>query len=139
MGVEPFLIASSVLAIMAQRLVRRLCNACKKPYKPSKEMLENIGLTEPQAEAITFYEAVGCDDCGGTGYKGRLAIFEIMPMSSQVAKLTVERADATIIRREAIKEGMTLLIDDGLHKIKEGLTTIEEVVRVAAAQEEIVT
>lgn len=139
MGIEPFLIASSVLAVMAQRLVRQLCNACKKPYSPSLEMLESIGLTLAQAQGITFYQAVGCDECGGTGYKGRLAIFEVMAMSPEVAKLTVERADASVIRRQATAEGMTLLIQDGQRKIKEGLTTIEEVVRVAAAQEEMVT
>lgn len=138
MGIEPFLIASSVIAIMAQRLVRQLCNNCKQVYKPSLEMLESIGLTQEEANGITFYKAVGCDECGGTGYKGRLAIFEIMPMSSEIAKYTVERADAAVIRRQAVAEGMTLLIQDGIRKIKEGLTTIEEVVRVAAAQEEVV-
>ncbi len=139
MGIEPFLIASSVLAVMAQRLVRQLCNACKKVYKPSNNSLESIGLTSKQAQGITFYQVVGCPECGDTGYKGRLAIFEIMPMSSQIVKLTVERAASSVIRRKAVKEGMTLLVQDGIRKIQEGLTTIEEVVRVAAAKEEVVT
>jgi general secretion pathway protein E len=136
MGVEPFLIASSVLAIMAQRLVRQLCSYCKAQYRPSREALEGIGLTEEKAKNLLFYEAVGCQECGNTGYKGRIAIFEVMPMTAEIAKLTVDRVDASIIRRKAMAEGMTLLIDDGIRKINEGLTTIEEVVRVAAAQDE---
>lgn len=138
MGVEPYLIASSVVSILAQRLVRTLCPLCKKKYKPTPEEIESLGITQAQADTITFYQAVGCEECGNTGYKGRIAIFEIMEMTNEVAKLTMERADMAIIRKEAIAQGMTMLVQDGLRKIKQGITTIQEVIRVAAAEEEMV-
>lgn len=136
MGIEPFLIASSVVCVVAQRLVRRLCNKCKQAYKPSADLLKSIGLTEQQAASITFYKAVGCEDCV-SGYKGRLAVYEVMAMTGGIAKLAVEQADTMLLRKQAIADGMTLLIDDGIRRIKEGITTIEEVVRVAAAEEEL--
>lgn len=140
MGIEPFLIASSIVAVLAQRLVRILCPVCKQVYKPTDEELESLGITRQQAETITFYKAVGCEECGSTGYKGRMAIFEIMEMTPQIARLTMERADMQVIRKQALADGMTLLIHDGLRKIKEGKTTIAEVVRVATTgQEEEIT
>lgn len=138
MGVEPFLIASSIHLAMAQRLVRRLCPVCKKQYQPSQELLENIGLTQKEAQDIKFYSAVGCDECSQTGYKGRLAIFELMAMTRGIARLTMERADTAQLRRQAVADGMTLLIQDGLRKIKQGLTTIEEVLSVASIEQEVV-
>lgn len=138
MGVEPFLIASSIVMAMAQRLVRKLCSDCKKVYHPSLELLKRIGLNEQEAKNITFYEPGGCDKCGGSGYKGRIAIFEIMEMTEGVAKLTMERADMAEIRKQAMKDGMTLLIQDGLRKIKEGLTTIDEVLSVATMEHDVV-
>jgi general secretion pathway protein E len=138
MGIEPFLIASSIIAVMAQRLVRKLCPVCKQVYSPSDEELEGLGITRKDAAGITFYKAVGCEECGMTGYKGRLAIFEIMEMTHEIAQLTVEKADTSVLRKQALRDGMTQLIQDGLRKIKEGLTTIQEVVRVAAAEEELV-
>ncbi len=138
MGVEPYLIASSVVSILAQRLVRTLCPLCKKKYKPTPEEIESLGITQAQADSITFYQAVGCEECSNTGYKGRIAIFEIMEMTNEVAKLTMERADMAVIRKEAIAQGMTMLVQDGLRKIKMGITTIQEVIRVAAAEEEMV-
>ncbi len=138
MGVEPFLIASSVILIMAQRLVRKLCPNCKKKYTPPVDLLENVGLTQKTAEGITFYEAVGCDECNQTGYKGRIALFELMSMTPGIAKLTMERSDTSLLRKQAIADGMTLLIDDGIRKIKEGLTTIDEVLSVATIEQEVV-
>jgi general secretion pathway protein E len=135
MGIEPFLIASTVTTVMAQRLVRRVCKLCATTYKPSVETLRRLGLTESTAAAIIFYQAHGCDECLGTGYKGRLAIFEIMVMTPAISRLTIERADTLIIQNQAIKDGMTLLVDDGIEKIKEGLTTVDEVLSVAVAQE----
>ncbi len=135
MGIEPFLIASTVTLIIAQRLVRKLCDACKQAYKPSAELLKNIGLTEREAEKITFYKAVGCHECSETGYRGRMAIFEMLPMASSIAKLTMEKADAKVIRTAALEQGMTLLVQDGVAKIKQGLTTIEEVLSVATGLE----
>jgi general secretion pathway protein E len=135
MGVEPFLIASSIILAMAQRLVRQLCEACKKAYHPSRELLLSIGLTEQDAKSITFYKAVGCESCSLTGYKGRLALFELMVMTNEIARLTMERADTPRIRKQAIADGMHLLIQDGLRKIKAGVTTIEEVLAVATTEQ----
>ncbi len=138
MGVEPYLIASSVVLIMAQRLVRKLCPYCKKPYKPSKEVLMSIGLTEQEAQSIIFYEPIGCQECNDTGYKGRLAIYEMMRITPQMAKLAVDRADTSLLRKQALDDGMRLLVEDGLRKIKEGVTTIEEVLSVATIEHEVV-
>ncbi|OGB83961.1 type II secretion system protein GspE [candidate division TM6 bacterium RIFCSPHIGHO2_12_FULL_32_22] len=135
MGIEPFLIASSVTLVIAQRLVRKLCQNCKVKYKPDPAVLKSLGLTEKEAENITFYKPEGCKECSDTGYKGRLAIFEMMPMSNEIAKLTVQRADAKVIQDAAVKEGMTLLVQDGLDKIKEGLTSVDEVLSVATGVE----
>lgn len=135
MGIEPFLIASSITLVIAQRLIRRLCSECKEKYKPSLEVLKSVGLSQKEADTITFYKATGCANCSNTGYKGRLPIFEMMPMSNDIAKLTVEKSDAKIIQNAAIKEGMTLLIQDGLEKVKLGLTTIDEVLSAATGIE----
>lgn len=137
MGVEPFLIASTIISITAQRLVRRLCDNCKLAFEPTDDLLERLGLTKQESKGITFYKAMGCQECNKTGYRGRLAIFEIMEMTPEIAQLTMERADTNVLRKQAIADGMTLLIQDGLRKIEEGLTTIEEVLSVATAQEEM--
>lgn len=137
MGIEPFLIASSVTAILAQRLVRKLCDACKKTYIPTPESLKTIGLNPQEAKTITFYQAVGCAKCMNSGYSGRLPIFEIMLMTPAIAQLVVQQADALKIKEQALKDGMTLLVHDGIEKIKEGKTTIEEVLAVAASDEGI--
>ncbi len=138
MGVEPFLIASSVVMLMAQRLVRRLCNKCKQSYQPEASLLARIGLTKQESKEITFYKPVGCDECTQTGYKGRLAIFEIMEMTSSIAQLTMERSDTGVLRAQARRDGMMLLVEDGLRKIREGLTTIDEVLAVATIEHEVV-
>jgi len=135
MNIEPFLIASTIYIIIAQRLVRRLCPKCKTPYTPTQEALASIGLKPDQVKGITFYKPVGCEECNNTGYKGRLAIFEIMKMTPAIAKLTMERADTSLLRAQAIKDGMTLLVEDGITKIKAGLTTIEEVLSAATVQD----
>ncbi|HLB41114.1 MAG TPA: ATPase, T2SS/T4P/T4SS family, partial [Candidatus Babeliales bacterium] len=134
MGIEPFLIASTISCILAQRLVRKL-HDCKVAYQPPLAILKKLGISEAEAQKITFYQPQGCPDCDQTGYRGRLAIFEVMPMSGAIAKLTIERADANLIKQAAIKEGMTLLVQDGITKIKAGLTSIEEVLSVATSQE----
>lgn len=131
MGVEPFLISSTVVAVVAQRLVRKLCPACKIVYTPTDAMLKRLAISAAEAKKITFYQAQGCEECLNTGYRGRLAIFEIMVMTGPVARLTIDRADTALIQEQARKDGMTLLIEDGIRKIKAGLTTIEEVLAVA--------
>ncbi|MGC2310434.1 MAG: type II secretion system ATPase GspE [Candidatus Babeliaceae bacterium] len=135
MGLEPFLLASTILAIMAQRLVRKLCMSCRKTYIPDAEILKRLGISPQETKKHTFYEAHGCDVCLQTGYKGRLAIFEIMTMSPTLARLTIDRADTYVIQKQAEKEGMTLLIQDGVRKILAGLTTIQEVLSVATTHE----
>lgn len=135
MGIEPFLIASTIVAVVAQRLVRKLCPNCKRVYKPSEAVLKRLPINPKELSSIVFYEPVGCDECLHTGYRGRLAIFEIMVMTQPIARLTLERADTTLIQVQAVKDGMTLLVEDGLRKIKQGLTTIEEVLSVATSQE----
>ncbi|MGB8467444.1 MAG: type II secretion system ATPase GspE [Candidatus Babeliales bacterium] len=139
MGIEPFLIASSLVCVVAQRLVRTLCTVCKKQYTPTAQELESIGLMQEQAKGIVFYQAVGCQECGGTGYRGRAAVFEIMEMTNEIVKRTMEHADMTVIRKQAVADGMTQLLDDGIAKVKKGITTIQEIVRVAAVnQEEVI-
>lgn len=135
MGVEPFLIASSVTAVLAQRLIRKLCPTCKKETKPTAELLQKIGIKKAEGEFIQFYDPVGCELCTQTGYKGRMAIFEIMEMTPTIAQLTMQRADTSILRDQAMKDGMTLLLHDGIRRIKEGVTTIEEVLAVAAIEQ----
>lgn len=135
MGVEPFLIASSLACVIAQRLVRRVCQACREVEEVSDAMLERINISRAEAKSITFYKAVGCDECLNTGYKGRMPIFEIMEISDEITKLIVRRVDATIVKAQAIKEGMTPLVVDGLRSVREGLTTIEEVLSVAVVEE----
>lgn len=136
MGIEPFLISSSLVIVLAQRLVRRLCEKCKEPYTPDQEALQSVGVTKAQMANATFYKAVGCEECTYSGYKGRLAIFEIMSMTPEIARLTIEKSDMSIIRKQAMADGMTLLVQDGVRKILLGQTTIEEVVRVAVSEED---
>jgi len=131
MGIEPFLISSTIVLVCAQRLVRKLCPLCKVEHKPALELIKNLGLTESAAKKIKFFKANGCEECNNMGYKGRLPIFEIMEMTPGIAKLTMERSDASLIKNQAIKDGMTLLLDDGIRRIKDGLTTVEEVLSVA--------
>lgn len=135
MDIEPFLIASSVICIMAQRLVRKLCEKCKQQYNPSPEMIKRAGLTMQESEKITFYKAVGCDECLNTGHKGRLAIFEIMEVNDEIARLIVQRVDSSVIKARALHQGMILLATDGLRCIKNGITSIEEVLSVAHTEE----
>lgn len=134
MGVEPFLIASSVAMIIAQRLVRKLCPKCRQAYQPEPELLKRLGLSKEQAEHIKFYKAVGCSDCINTGYQGRLAVFEVMEMTAGIAALTMKRADTALIRTQAVKDGMILLVQDGIRKIAAGLTSVEEVLAVATME-----
>jgi general secretion pathway protein E len=130
MGVEPFLISSSVLAVAAQRLIRVLCDDCKKPYKPSKIYLESIGVSPNHFNADHIYKAVGCDKCIGTGYRGRLGIFEIMVLTQKLKSLILETYDSNQIQSAARREKMLSLRQDGIQKVLKGVTTIEEVLRV---------
>lgn len=134
MGVEPFLIASSVVIIIAQRLVRLLCNECKVAYTPHADLISRLGLTTAQEKEITFYQAKGCTECLQSGYKGRVPIFEVMQMTEGISRLTMERADTVRIRTQALQDGMATLLHDGIRRIKDGVTTVDEVLSVAAAE-----
>ncbi len=136
MGIEPFLLSSTILGVMAQRLVRKLCPECKQTYNPPVEILKKLGIDSKKAAAMTFYKAVGCEECLSTGYRGRLAIFEIMAMTHAISRLIMERPETSVITVQAIKDGMTQLFEDGLRKVEMGLTTLEEVLSVATSQEE---
>lgn len=133
MGIEPFLIASTLNVVIAQRLVRRLCEHCKKVYTPSAEDLRRLpgGGKALTGKGQKIYKAVGCGECFHSGYKGRLPIFEVLKMTPDIVNLTIERADVLKIEEVAKKEGMTSLIDDGMAKVREGITTIEEILMVA--------
>ena len=134
LGVEPFLVGTAVTCVVAQRLARRLCQRCKEPYEEDLTLARSIGL--PGADTATtgpqLYRAGGCSYCANTGYRGRIALHEIMPVSEEIEHLVVERRPASDIRAVAISEGMISLREDGLHKVVSGLTTIEEVLRVSA-------
>jgi general secretion pathway protein E len=130
MGVEPFLISSSVLAVAAQRLVRVLCDNCKKAYKPSTIYLQSIGVSPTHFKERHIYKTVGCEKCIGTGYSGRLGIFEIMVLTEKLKNLILETFDSNQIQMEARQEKMMSLRQDGIQKVLNGITTIEEVLRV---------
>ena len=136
MGVPAYLVASSVVAIMAQRLVRVVCQKCKQPYTPSESLLQYVGITSEVAAKATFMKGKGCGHCQGTGYRGRTAIFELMIMSPRLRELTFQGAPTTMLRRTAIAEGMKTLFQDGMSKVLKGITTIEEVLRVAKPSED---
>ena len=135
MGVEPYLVSSSLIGIIAQRLVRVVCPHCRKPYKPTLKEIEEIGLTPEEVGDRPFYAAAGCEECMNTGYLGRTAIFEILVISDPIRRLILERADSTTIKRKAMELGMRTLRQDGARKVCEGITTAEEVLRVT--QEEV--
>lgn len=134
MGVEPFLSASSVIAVMAQRLVRFLCDACKEPYKPLLEELVNLGLPNPEEslEKETFYKPVGCPECFGGGYRGRCGIHELLIIDDEVRSLVMQNSPASILKRTATVNGMLTLRQDGAEKVLRGWTSIDEVMRVTA-------
>ena len=127
-GAEPFLVSSSVIGVLAQRLVRKICDKCKEEYIPTKEQLKDIGLSEK--ERIKFYKGKGCANCAKTGYKGRIGIFELMVINEKIRNLIVAKASAETIKKEARSSDMTMLLNDGIEKAKEGLTSIEEILRV---------
>jgi type IV pilus assembly protein PilB len=126
-GVQPFLVASSVIAMMAQRLVRVVCPKCKEPDMPSRAELRAAGLTDEQAKNATFVRGRGCSHCHHTGYRGRIGIFELMRMTSAIREMTFKREPTQVIRRQARLLGMRTLLEDGVMKACKGITTLEEV------------
>lgn len=129
MGLEPFLITSTLEAVVGQRLIRLICNNCKHPYQPSAEELADFGATPEDVRDITFYRGEGCDDCMYTGYIGRIGIFEVMIVTEEVREAILERASTEVIHQLAVKQGMKTMRQDGWLKICTGLTTFDEVAR----------
>jgi type IV pilus assembly protein PilB len=128
MGIEPFLSASAIVSVVAQRLVRQLCTYCKKRTMLSTSSLAKAGFSV--AFDLEAYDPVGCNRCGGSGYKGRTGLYEVMMISDEIRELTVERASADEIRKVAVSQGMRTLRVDGFEKVKNGITSIAEVARV---------
>ncbi len=132
MGAEDYLIASSLLGVLAQRLIRVICPSCKKEVFPVAEMLDEIGFSRGEARngPDRFFEGTGCEHCGNTGFVGRVGIYELMPINDDIRKLTVGKADSNQIRKKAIENGMRPLRDDGWLKVRQGASSIAEVLRV---------
>ena len=135
MGIEPFLVASSVEALVAQRLVRRLCPKCKRPWKVDMPFLESIGFPISKLLTGTICEPVGCEECRGTGYAGRTGIYEILLVTDAIRQMIVERQSAADIKMHALEHGMRTLRVDGWRKVLAGVTTLEEVLRVTSEDE----
>lgn len=130
MGLDPFLVTSTLEAVIAQRLVRKICPSCKEPFAPSQEVLDTIGLSSSILQGKQFFHSKGCSVCNFTGYKGRTGIFEVLVMDDQLRNLVLERAPTVTIKEKAKELGMVSLKDSGLRKIFDGVTTIEEVAKV---------
>ena len=130
MEVETFLVASAVDVVVAQRLARLLCEKCREAHVPNPEELREAGIVDARHAEGQFFRAVGCTACSNTGYRGRFGLYEVMPMTEEIERLTVERASSNAIREVAIDQGMRTLREDGLEKAAAGLTSIEEIARV---------
>lgn len=133
MGVEPFLVTASVNLIVAQRLARKVCGECRTPVETNPQALIDLGASPEEARQIQLYKGVGCRTCNNTGYKGRIALYEVMVLSDPVKDLVLQGASTAEVKAEAIRQGMVTLRQAGISKLKEGTTTIEEVLRVTAA------
>jgi len=132
MGVEPFLTASALTAVLAQRLVRRLCLECREEMRPPEEALRRFGVRNAEIGTATCYRAKGCPACRQTGYRGRLALYELLEMDERLRDLTSRRTGAAELRAAAVEAGLVTLMQDGLRKVTQGLTTLQEVMRVLA-------
>ena len=135
MGVPAYLVASSVVAVLAQRLVRVVCPKCKQPHQPLDSQIQEAGITPEQLKTATFMKGRGCVNCTKSGYKGRLGIFELMVMNNKIRELAFQGAATTDIRRAAVATGMTVMFEDGVQKALRGVTTLDEVFRVSKKAE----
>jgi type II secretory ATPase GspE/PulE/Tfp pilus assembly ATPase PilB-like protein len=139
MGIEPFLVASSVEAVMAQRLIRTICPHCKTEEKVERDYLQKIGFPEDEIDTAKFWHGAGCEACRQLGYQGRKGIYELLIVNEAIRPLLLNRAPATTIAQKAIEQGMRTLRTDGWTKVKNGETTIEEVLRVTQIEEHLDT
>jgi type IV pilus assembly protein PilB len=129
-GIEPYVSASALIGVIAQRLMRRLCMHCRRPYTPDAETLRAMSVSETEAATLTFYRAVGCEQCNHTGYRGRVGIYEIMPVTDKLRRMIAQKGSEAQLRDSAISSGMISLGEDGLLKVKAGVTTPDELLRV---------
>jgi general secretion pathway protein E/type IV pilus assembly protein PilB len=137
MGIEPFLVASSVEAVMAQRLVRTICPFCKTEQAVERDYLMRIGFPEAEIDSARFWRGAGCEECRQLGYQGRMGIYELLLLDEAIRPLILNRAAASTIAQRAIEQGMRTLRTDGWNKVRLGLTTIEEVLRVTQTEEHL--
>lgn len=135
MGVEPFLISASLISIVAQRLIRKLCLRCREAYKPSEKIISGLGMDVGKAKDVTFYKANGCSQCFNTGYSGRVGICEILVMSAAIRNLILKKGRESEMKQRARKEGMRTLRQDGIARVLQGVTSLEEILRVTVADE----
>ena len=136
-GAEPYVIASALVGVVAQRLVRRLCVNCRRQYTPAADTLRSLTIADADAAAIPFYKAVGCDQCNHTGYRGRIGLYEVMRVTDKLRRLIAARAPEAQLREAAVTGGMISLGEDGLAKVKSGITTPEELLRVVTEVREV--
>jgi type IV pilus assembly protein PilB len=129
MGIEPFLVATSVHLIAAQRLVRRICSFCKEPFEMPPPALTQVGFSEHEARTLKLFRGRGCERCSNTGYKGRIALYEVLEIEDEMREMILSGASAFELRQKAIQNGMITLRGSGLQKIRDGMVSIEEVVR----------
>ncbi|MDP8224110.1 MAG: type IV-A pilus assembly ATPase PilB [Candidatus Lernaella stagnicola] len=132
MGIEPFLVTASIVLIQAQRLVRKICETCKEPVEISPQVFKDIQVSDEQAHSMSAHKGAGCMKCSKTGYRGRIALFEVLPVWEEIKEFVLNGASTSEIKREAIRLGMKTMRQAGITKIDEGITTVEEVVRVTA-------
>jgi type IV pilus assembly protein PilB len=137
MNVEPFLIADSVRLIVAQRLVRKLCKSCREEHKLTPDALEDIGFSPEEAKKVKVYKPKGCPSCNNTGYKGRTALFEVLEVTEDIKEMILSKVQTKEIKKKAIEQGMLTLRQSGLEKIKKGITSVEEVLRVTVNDREV--
>ncbi|HTY07777.1 MAG TPA: ATPase, T2SS/T4P/T4SS family, partial [Candidatus Edwardsbacteria bacterium] len=135
MGVEPFMISSSLLTVLSQRLARRICPSCKEEYRPDENLVREFLGRSIDPRTIKFYRGRGCPECRSSGYKGRMALAEVIPITPAIRDLIMARAQANEIEAKAVEEGMVSLRRDGIAKVNAGLTTIDEVIKETVAEE----
>jgi len=135
MGCEPFLISSSLVAIVAQRLIRKLCPKCREAYKPGEVLCSRLGIDVKKLKDISFYRTRGCSACLNTGYSGRIGICEVLIMTPAIRDLVLKRARENEVKQAARSEGMKTLREDGIEKVLAGMTSLEEVLRVTVQDE----
>ena len=136
MGVPAYLVASSIIAILAQRLVRKVCPKCAAPFAPPESVIEAAGIGPELAAKAKFMRGRGCGNCNKSGYRGRIGIYELMMMSSRIRELAFQGASSQLIRKAAVSQGMHTLFEDGVDKAIKGITTLEEVFRNAKRTED---